>query len=404
MRVLLLVISYPPVLNSAARLFSELAEGLASRGYRVTVLTTYPERYLAGKGNQAIPRQEKKGKIEIHRLRNLRLPKQVPLLRGLEHIVYGLQYYVRGRCAGRHDVVIAYSPPLPFGATAALLARRWRGISIINVQDLYPRSAIDLGLLKNKLLIRFGEWLERWVYRHAHGITVHSEGNRDHVVAHGGSSDRTWVVPNWIDLDKYSPGPKDNGFRQKFASSASFVVSYAGVMGFAQGVGDILKAADIVAKKAPDVLFLLAGEGVVLPKLKAMAADLNLNNVKFLPHLPEDKYIALLQASDACLVTLHKRLQTPVVPGKLPCIMGVGRPVICSTSPQSDAKLIVEEAKCGLWVPAGSPEALAKAILELSADPVRAEEMGVNARRYAEQHFNREQCISRYEEVIAELS
>jgi len=54
--------------------------------------------------------------------------------------------------------------------------------------------------------------------------------------------------------------------------------------------------------------------------------------------------------------------------------MGVGSPVICSTSPQSDAKLIVEEAKCGLWVPAGSPEALAEAILELSADPVRAED------------------------------
>ena len=402
MKILLLVITYPPVLNSAARLFSELAEGLAARGHQVTVLTTYPERYLAKKGSQVIPKREK-NKVEVHRLRNLRLPKQVPLLRGLEHILYGLQYHMKGRRLGHHDVVIAYSPPLPFGATAVLLARRWKGRAIVNVQDLYPRSAVDLGLLKNRALIRFGEWLERWVYQHAHGITVHSEGNRAHVVAHGGSPERTWVVPNWIDLDKYRPGLKENGFRRKYAPGASFVVSYAGVMGFAQGVGDILRAAAIVARETSDVIFLLAGEGVMLPKLKAMAADLNLENVQFLPHLPEDDYIALLQASDVCLVTLHKELKTPVVPGKLPCIMGVGRPAICSTPPQSDARLIVEEAKCGLWVPAGSPEALAEAILTLNADPERADEMGNNGRRYAEQHFDREKCISRYEEIIAKV-
>lgn len=402
MKILLLVISYPPVLNSAARLFSELAEGLAARGHQVTVLTTYPERYLAKKGSQVIPKREK-NKVEVHRLRNLRLPKQVPLLRGLEHVLYGLQYYMKGWRLGHHDVVIAYSPPLPFGATAVLLARRWRGRAVVNVQDLYPRSAVDLGLLKNRALISFGEWLERWVYQHAHGITVHSEGNRAHVVAHGGSPERTWVVPNWIDLEKYRPGSKENGFRRKYTPGASFVVSYAGVMGFAQGVGDILRAAAIVAKETSDVIFLLAGEGVMLPKLKAMAADLGLKNVRFLPHLSEDEYIALLQASDVCLVTLHKELKTPVVPGKLPCIMGVGRPAICSTPPQSDARLIVEEAKCGLWVPAGSPEALAEAILTLNADPERADEMGNNGRRYAEQHFDREKCISRYEEIIAKV-
>ena len=402
MRILLLVISYPPVLNSAARLFSELAEGLAARGHQVTVLTTYPERYLAEKGSRVIPKREK-NKVEVHRLRNLRLPKQVPLLRGLEHVLYGLQYYMKGRRLGHHDVVIAYSPPLPFGATAVLLARRWKGRAIVNVQDLYPRSAVDLGLLKNRALIRFGEWLERWVYQHAHGITVHSEGNRAHVVAHGGSAEKTWVVPNWIDLDKYHPGPKENGVRQKYAPRAGLVVSYAGVMGFAQGVGDILRAAAIVAKETSDVIFLLTGEGVMLPKLKTMAADLNLKNVQFLPHLPEDEYIALLQASDVCLVTLHKELKTPVVPGKLPCIMGVGRSVICSTPPQSDARLIVKEVRCGLWVPAGSPEALAEAILALKADPVRADKMGDNGRRYAERHFNREKCISQYEEIIARL-
>ncbi|MBC7347811.1 MAG: glycosyltransferase family 4 protein [Clostridia bacterium] len=407
MKVLLLVVSYPPVLNSTARLFSELAEGLAARGHQVTVLTSYPERYLAGgegERTEQIPAKEQRNGVEVHRLGKTGLPKHVPLLRGIEHLVYGIQYFMHGRHLRRHDVVIAYSPPLPLGIAAVNLARKWQGACLVNVQDLYPQSAVDLGLLRNRALIRLGRWMERSIYRYADAITVHSEGNRAHVVAHGGSSERTWVIPNWIDLAKYKPGPKDNDLRQKYASSSNFVVSYAGVMGFAQGAGDILEAATLVAREAPEILFLLAGEGVMVPRLKELATRLGLNNVRFLPHMPESDYIALLQASDVCLVSLHKDIRTPVVPGKLPCIMGVGRPAICSTPPASDARLIVEEADCGLWVPAGSPKVLAEAILALWSDPARAERMGVNGRKYAETRFDREKCIAQYESLIGELT
>lgn len=404
MKVLLMVISYPPVLNSAARLFRELAVGLSKGGHQVTVLTTYPERYLAlEEGQRRIPIKESQDGVEVHRLSPLRFPKHVPFLRGIEHVAYGIQYYWKGRHLNHQDVVIAYSPPLPLGFAAIHLARKWKAVSIVNVQDLYPKSAVDLGLLRNPMLIRLGLWMERWVYKNADAIVVHSNGNRAYVISQGGLPDRTWVIPNWVDLDKYKPGPKDNEFRRKFATDSDFIVSYAGVMGFAQGVEDIIEAARIVNKEMPEILFLLAGDGVMLPRHKELVTRLGINNVRFLPHLPEEEYVALLQASDVCLVTLHRQILTPVVPGKLPCIMGVGRPVICSTPPCSDARSLVEETDCGVWVPAGSPQALAKAILDLRSQPQRRQQMGVNARRYAEANFERERCLAHYERLISSL-
>jgi colanic acid biosynthesis glycosyl transferase WcaI len=407
MKVLLLAVSYPPVLNSAARLFSELAEGLAAHGHEVTVLTTFPERYLSDKDATAtkmIPIREKTNGIDVHRLKKLGLPKNVPLLRGLEHVLYGFQYFMHGRDLSRHDVVIAYSPPLPLAISAVELARRWRGSSITNVQDLYPQSAVDLELLKNRWLIGFGRQMEQWIYLHANAITVYSEGNRDYVIKHGGDPKKTHVIPNWIDLEKYNCRPLNNSFRSSYSLEDAFILSYAGIMGFAQGLGDILRAAVRLEREIPNFTLVLVGSGVESPKLMRLSEEMGLKKARFIPHLPEKEYIALLQASDVSLVTLSRKLRTPVVPGKLSCIMAVGRPAACSIASTCDAQKIVEGSGSGVCVDAGDPDALAEAVLRLYRNPAMRDEMGRNGRIYAESHFDRTRCIEQYDRLLLDMN
>ncbi|WP_198470855.1 glycosyltransferase family 4 protein [Acetomicrobium sp. S15 = DSM 107314] len=399
-KILLLTISYSPVLNSAARLFSELAEHLKKKSFCVTVITSMPQRYVAD-DKEKFPEEEELNGVKVYRLPMISLPKRVPLLRGFEHFFVAFQYWLKGRRLTCHDAVIVYSPPLPLTMAGIKLAQKWKGISIVNVQDLYPQSVIDLGLLKNPLLISLARWIERWAYRYADFITVHSEGNRKYVIEHGVAEDRAYVVPNWVDLEKYRPGPLKNSLRERLGLADSFVVSYAGVMGFAQGVDDILKAAAPLEKEIRNFALVLAGSGVELPKLKKLSQDLGLKSVHFLPHLPEEEYIELLQASDACLVTLVKSLRTPVVPGKLQCIMAVERPAICSTPATSDAKRILEESKAGIWADAGDYDALARAIFELYSDSNLRGEMGRKGRLYAEEHFDKEKCIDQYIQLLA---
>lgn len=407
MRILLLTIRYPPSMSSAARLFNELAETLQTKGHHVTVLTTMPERYVAEKEaheRRLFPKEEVSNGVDVRRVVPLSLPKQLPVCRAVEHLFAGVQYLIRARRLPHQDVVIVYSPPLPLAVSGILLARRWRGQAIINIQDLYPQSVVDLGLLKNRFLIAFARWMERWIYRHANAVTVHSEGNRTCIARHGGALDKVYVVPNWIDLAKYKPGPRVNSFRSNYGLDDAFVVSYAGIMGFAQGVGNILRAAAELEKEMLDFLLVLAGSGVELSKLKHLAREQGLKKVRFLPHLPEQEYIELLQASDVCLVTLLKSLRTPVVPGKLPCIMAVGRPVVCSVPATSDARKITQESESGLWVSAGDTKALVSAILEIYSSLPKRERMGRNGRKYAEAHFDREHCVQRYVELLGNFS
>ena len=394
------------MVTSAARLFHELAESLSARGHQVTVVTSMPDRYMAHEGTQYRRRlymREMVGDIRTHRVRGLPIPKAIPFLRGIEHFFVGFAYLLVGLFLGRRNAVIVYSPPLPLGLTAYLLARLSRGIFVLNVQDLYPQTAIDLGLLRSRLLIGMSRKLERFLYRRADVITVHSQGNREYVIGRGAAPERVHVILNWVDLDFVHPGPRENGFRAQQGLKDAFVVSYAGVMGFAQGLEDVVEAAERL-RQFPDILFLLVGEGVARPALEQEVRRRNLSNVRFLPMQSPEVYVQLLNASDVGLATLRKELRTPVVPGKVQSIMAVGRPVVCSLDPHNDTVRLVQESACGICVEAGHPDQLAEAILSLYQDRSLALEMGQRGRAYAEQHFSPDTCISQYEELLRAAS
>ncbi|MBI2873261.1 MAG: glycosyltransferase family 4 protein [Chloroflexi bacterium] len=402
MRVLLLTTSFPPAVNSAARLFYELAQGLSRRGHHVTVLTSIPDRYVAERKpwyrRRPYTRESVNG-IRTHRVAGLPIPKGIPLLRGVEHFLVAYTYLLVGLLLGRHRAVIVYSPPLPLGLTGYLLSRLWRGPLVLNIQDLYPQTAIDLGLLRSRILIRISRRLERFLYRRAEAITVHSPGNREYVVGHGAPQNRVHVVPNWVDLEALRPGSRDGAFRATHQLGNAFLVSYGGVMGFAQGMEDVVEAASRL-RDYPDVLFLLVGEGVARSALERRVRELGLANVRFMDTQPPETYAQLLSASDASLVTLRKELRTPVVPGKLQAIMAAGRPAICSVPSDSDAARLVQEAGCGVWVEAGCPDRLAEAVLSLHSDRALAEAMGRRGRAYAEAHFDQEGCIEQYHQML----
>jgi glycosyltransferase involved in cell wall biosynthesis len=209
-------------------------------------------------------------------------------------------------------------------------------------------------------------------------------------------------VHNWVDLDRLQPGPRENAWRRKHSLGGLFVVSFAGTMGFAQGLEYVIEAAKTLRDRE-GIVFVLAGDGVLRPAIEESVSREALHNVRLFPTQPEDEYVQLLLASDACLVTLHKDLATPVVPGKLQSIMAAGRPAICMVNPASDARKIVEEAGCGYFLPAGAPGGLAEAVVSLSNDRALAERMGESGRRYAEAHFGRTESTERYADLLATL-
>ena len=405
MHILLLTNYWPPEVGAASHLYYELSQALAQRGHRVTVLTGFPrynvrEELETYRGKRRL--WEECGGVHVRRVRTPYLPQHIPVARGLDHFLLAATYGLAGLGLERPDVLLLYSPPLPIGLAAGFLARRWRCPFLLNVQDIFPQSAIDLGVLRRPLLIRFFQGLERRIYRRADHITVHSQGNREDVASKVGGAAKVTVVHNWIDTEFIRPGPRDNGFRREHALGDAFVVSFAGTMGYSQDLDTVLGAADLLRRER-GIVFLLVGEGVETLRLKEQAVAMGLSNVRWLPMQPREKYPAVLHASDASLVTLHKDVGTPVVPSKLLSIMAAGRPALLSLPLTGDAPRIVEAARCGLCVPPEEPQALAKAILQLHRDRALARELGSNGRAYIEAHFSVTAAAGCYETLFARL-
>ena len=403
MRVLMLSPAFPPEITGSGNLYYELATSLVRGGHGVTVITAQPRQRLGSQGLDGRPRRllERLVVDGVHVLRpatlSLRLDRA--LSKGLDHFAIAGSYLAAGLAAARPDVILVYSPPLTLGVTGAWLAGRYRVPMVFNAQDMFPQYAIDTGLLKSAALTRMFRAMERYVYRQAASIVVHSDGNRRFLAERGVPADKLHVITNWADTDRITPQPRDNDFRREHGLGNRFVVSYAGTMGWAQGLDGVLEAARLL-RDTPEVLVLFVGDGPRRRALESTAASLGLDNVRFLPLQPPDRYRALLAASDACLISLNERLTTPVIPGKLFDIMAAGRAVLASVPADGDAAKAVWGADCGLVVDPGSPAALAKAVRTLVADPGRLEVLGKNGRLQAEMRYSRAVSIAAYEHLL----
>jgi len=395
MRVLLLTPHYPPEVRSVSVLMSQLAEDLARAGHDVTVLAPYPPANMAEARSGAAAGG---GRVRVRRVTALPFVKVAPTVRAVTHFTLAGAMIAAGWRLGRHDVLLAYSPPLTLALACEVLGRTWGAPYILNVQDLYPQTLIDLGLARGRVVVGVLRWLERRAYRRAAAITVHSDGNRARLAAQGVPDAKIAVVPNWIDTKTTAPGPRDNAYRTEFGLGDAFVVLFAGVMGYAQDMAVIVDAAAVLRDER-EIVFLLIGDGVRRAEAEALVRDRHLVNVRFGPFQPMERYPLLLNAADCCLATLVASVATPVVPSKIAGILAAGRPVVAAL-PAGDAREMLEASGGGLCVPPGDAASLANAIHRLARDPAARAEMGAAGRRYVERHCSREGAARAYEALI----
>lgn len=404
MRLLMISDRYPPETRSVAHIFQDLAEALVKRGHKVTVLTKRPPgEYLpVGLQDHMIPVLEIVGGVTVVRVGGLFSSKMPAIFRALDQFYLAVRILLRIYFAKpKPDAVLVYSPPLPL-AIAAALYRRWAGVAyVLNLHDLYPRTAIELGLLKNKFVIWAARNLERIAYTNADHIVVPAAQSRQILIEdHRLPLNKVELVFNWIDTDGIVPGAQDNAFALANGLSGQFVASYAGLMGYAQDLSTIIECAWRLRERR-DLLFLLVGDGVCVERWKCMSAGLE--NVRFLPAVPREVYLDILRASDVCLVPLAPSLHSPAIPGKLQSIMAVGKPVIAIVPTGGDAARMVSESRCGFVVTPGDTKKLESRLMELFENPDLAKEFGANGRRYAETHFRLDAAASTVERVLLQV-
>jgi colanic acid biosynthesis glycosyl transferase WcaI len=320
----------------------------------------------------------------------------------LNHSTFSLTAFLGGLAAGKPDVLLSFSPPLPLGISAWLLSRFWRVPWILNVQDIYPEIAIASGLLRNRLAIAFFLALERFLYQKADHIEVISDGFRTNLQHKRVPAEKITVIPVWADPEAVRPGPKENSFRQQHGLSGKFVVMHAGNFGLNNSLEDIIQAAEIL-KDEEHIRFVMVGEGEKKADLCEQARRKGLENVLFLPYQPRESYESMLAAADLGLVSLSAGAHAASFPSKTLNILASGRPILAITPPDSEITHLVCGFDCGVAISPGNPADLAQTILELRSNGEVLFSLGNNGRKLLEEKYSRQQCVGQFAKVFQQI-
>lgn len=406
MHILIMGQHYAPEEVSGAALARELAEGLLARGHQVTFVTaapSYPQgRVFDGYRNVFLGREILNG-VRVIRVWSYISPSKSFWARVLNYGTFSLMALIGGLAAGRVDVMMSASPPLPLGLSAWLVSRIRRIPWLLRVEDLYPETAVNAGVLRNRFAIRFFEWMEKFLYRKAAHVSLISESFRQNLLAKGMEARKLSVLPVWADAASIRPLPKENGFRRAHDLTGKFVLLYAGNMGHTSALEEVIEAARLL-KEESEIIFVFIGEGVRREALQALALRYGLENVRFLPYQPREVYAEALAAADVGLVTLNAGSSHTSLPSKMFNLMAGARAILAVAEASSGAASLVQSEKCGVVVPPAQPALLADTVKALRSHPEQLEEWGVRGRAALEARYSREVCLDAYDALFRALS
>ena len=404
MKILLLTQYFPPEIGAAQNRLNDLASRLSSAGHSVTVLTSLPNypkgEFFEGFRGKLFMTENSKG-LRIVRIWVYATKKKSFLPRILNYLSFSLLSCVAGLFTGSADVVFAESPPLFLGASGYILSTMKRAQFVLNISDLWPESAVAVGMLRNQRLIRWATRLEEGLYRRATLVTGQTQGIVDSIHHRCPATQvalmTNGVAPEFIELAEQCRAQRER-MQLELGVKGKFVVGYAGLHGLVYGLDDVLEVARSLSD-VKDIAFVLIGDGPEKARLQEKALQQKIHNVSFHPSQPAVRMPEILSAMDVALITLKKHdLFKGTLPSKLFEAMGAGIPVVAAM--EGEAKSVIVRANCGICVEPENVAGISKAILRLFHDPRFGRQLGENGRQYVAVHYNRKVTAERFETLL----
>jgi len=405
MRILLVTQYFPPETGAAQNRLSDLAKRLASAGHEITVLTSMPNypqgRIFEGYRGRLFLTENQDG-LRILRTWAYVSQRRDFFARLLNYCSFALLAVWAGiRQADKPAAIVVESPPLFLGVTGVLLSRWYRSPMIFNVSDLWPKSAVAMGILHNRFLIRMASALENHIYRRAHAITGQTEGIVDDIRRRI-SSAPVELITNGVDPERFAhpvAGVREQ-LRSQYGFQDRFVVGYTGLHGLAYDLDSILRVAARMQDRAPQMLFAFFGDGPAKQRCRELAEAQHLTNVQFFAPQPAASMPGLLSALDAAIIPLkNSSFFRGTLPSRLFECMAARLPVILAVV-DGEARRLLERSGGGICVPPEDVGAIADAAAQLAADPERCRQMGADGSLYVCSHYDRRQITLRFERLL----
>lgn len=350
------------------------AQQLALRGLKPVIVTGNPN-YPTGRvypGYKATNRKlEKYASFNVQRSPVFPSRDSSAVKRFLTYGSFAASSTIVGRkILASSDVNLVYSSPAT-AAAGAMVARLLHGTPyVLWVQDLWPDTIFATGFLKegpaHKIASASVGAFTQSAYRHASHIAVITPGMRRLLVDRGVDEERVSVIYNWVDESVVKPVEDTGKMRHDLGLKKDDVIlMYAGGIGLAQRLSSWVQAMHEV-RSITNLHLVIVGDGPEKDGLRALAQELGLTNVRFLPRVSREEVVHLIAESDIQVVSLADHpLFDITLPSKTQNILACERPMIASL--RGDLADIVKESGAGWATEPENPKAIAAAITKAHA-------------------------------------
>ncbi|MFT6246385.1 MAG: glycosyltransferase involved in cell wall biosynthesis [Salibacteraceae bacterium] len=403
MKLLILTQYYPPEIGAPQNRLHELAVRLKASGIDVEVLTAmpnYPKMEIMEAYRKGTIREETIDGINVRRSKIYVSNSKKIIPRLLNYFSFVWTSYWKGRSYKDVDYLMVESPPLFLGYSAMALSKKLKAKMIFNVSDLWPESAEKMGIVTNATMLKMAYKLEKKCYNSAHLVTGQTMGIVDNIRSRFPETNLHWL-PNGVDVSFYDPSKiSPSGFREAIGAKDSDVIFfYGGIIGHAQGLQTVLQAAKLIADR-PNIKIVLQGAGPVLTELLALKEELGLKNIIFREPVTKNEMPGILKEVDVALVPLRKLdLFTGAIPSKIFEAQAMEIPLLLGV--EGEAKLhFIDRAEAGLFYEPENSEEMAKRMIEMASNPDDLKKMGLNARVYVTENFNRNTIAESFKKVL----
>jgi len=343
MRILVIVDTYVPARISAALQMRDLAKEMAAQGHEPTVVVPAP-------GQDAPWRLERQDGVEVLRVRTMRTkdvgkPRRALAEWWLPHVMLrGLRSSPLART--RWEGIVWYSPTIFLAPMVEKLKRQCGCRSYLILRDLFPDWAVDAGVMRKGLAYRYFKRVERRQYAAADVIGVQTPANEPIVARDAPPDARIETLHNWLARPELRPTSVD---LSKGPLAGRTIFAYTGNMGAAQGMDCLIDLARRM-KDRRDAGFLFVGRGSELPRLRAQAESMKLDNVQFVDEVDAEEIPGILAQCHVGLIALDPRHTTHNIPGKLLTYLHAGLPVLARINPGNDLEALIREEGIGFAV------------------------------------------------------
>jgi colanic acid biosynthesis glycosyl transferase WcaI len=389
--------------SATSQILSDLAFHLASVGRDVHVVTS---TQLYDDAKAALPVREIINGVHAHRVSSTGFGRGKLIGRSIDYVsFYRSMWQCLVALARPGDIIVAKTDP-PLTSIVAMAAARRKGARLVNwLQDIYPETAVALGVpfMRGPLAASLTALRNRSL-RQADATVVVGDLMARKVESLGVPPSRVHVIPNWCNDEIIRPvAQSENPLRQSWGLASQFVLGYSGNLGRAHEFQTVLAAAERLRNES-HFIFLMIGGGKRFEELSRAVKRQGLTrSFRFIPYQEQKLVPYSLAVSDAHWLSLNPKLEGLIVPSKFYGIAAVGKPMIVIADKNGQIARLVQQYSCGIVVAPGDAGALVDVLRRLSKAPETISGMGRRARAMLDGHFTRQQALQRWSGLLDRL-